>query len=131
MFLHSSHQGARWTIHTGLEPAGTNINEEWDVLIVVSGSETGASKSINPGQIEPPCPCFSTSFIFFWKENLYRGAGISLKFFSPLARGIAIFPLWMADTIQSVLPTVALNLLYFEAIRWNNCRLEHKRSWLQ
>lgn len=54
IFLHWSHQGARWTIHSEPEPAGSNINEERDALIVASGSETGASKPIQQDQAEPP-----------------------------------------------------------------------------
>lgn len=70
MFLHWSHQGARWTILTGPESAGSNINEERDLLIVASGSETSASKPIQPDQTEPPCALFFTwSFINLLKKN--------------------------------------------------------------
>lgn len=62
MFLHWSHQGAWWAILTGPEPAGSSINEERDLIIVASGSETSASKPIQPDQTESPFALFFTWF---------------------------------------------------------------------
>lgn len=87
MFFHWSHQGARWAILTGPEPAGSNINEERDLLIVASGSETTAPKPIQPDQTEPPSAWFFTrSFIIFWTKILHRDTEFSMKkLFLPLA----------------------------------------------